>query len=116
MQTHTSYTTSKKLKAFLGESAPKPIRKEWHYGFGSNYEGFITEPKKYEDCFLAPAYQLHDILSRPFCEAFLNAMEEKKHWCPVDGNDELSHELAYKYFFGGLPAVEAALCKMMEDK
>lgn len=123
MTTHITYETAKRLKEFLGDSAPEPIAGDYTYCLYDT-PPFIYEvnnlenwpPHIGEEVKKYPAYQLHDLLSKQFCEAFLDMLEKKKGWCPVDGNDELSQELAYKYFFGGLPAVEAELIKMMEGK
>jgi len=119
MTTHISYSTAKKLKAFLGESAPEPMEDNKRGYYGKDLMCYVPEEsatERHKYTFDGYAYRLEDLLSKPFCEAFLDTMENKKHWCPVDSNADLSHELAYKYFFGGLPAVEKALCEMMEGK
>ena len=54
------------------------------------------------------AYQLHDLLSRPFCEA----MAPK---CKMFFPEDVSAEINNAYYHGGLPAVEKALTEMMEE-
>lgn len=121
MNTHVSYKCAKMLKKFLGESAMEPI------GICSEYYGPSGETltrinimdypgRNMKVPILTPKYMLHDLLSKPFCEAFTDACERVNRYCPVESNKDLSMELAYKYFFGGLPAVEKALMKMMENK
>lgn len=59
-----------------------------------------------------PAYQLHDLLSKPFCEAFINVLN-------YDGEVTMSPKtlgefLNIKYYDGGIEVVEKALMEMME--
>ena len=54
----------KKLKV-LGESAPEPMNKEY-YCLGYEHIGItVVKPRNVD----VAAYQLHDLLSRPFCKA-----------------------------------------------
>ena len=94
MRTHTSFEVSKRLKEFMGESAPEPM--------GGMYVALRAEliNKKMTDfaeyCkkwyFVTagvtgcPAYQLHDLLSRPFCEAFVKVGAKKFGF----GEDEIT--------------------------
>ena len=121
MRTHTSYEVSKRLKEFMGEGAPEamdhvrwivPLNGSKPYTFPARDNVIMAH-----DVQRVPAYQLHDLLSRPFCEAFLDALEKKTGYCPVDGNDDLAIDIiARKYFFYGLPAVERALIEMMDGE
>ena len=117
MTTHISYETAKRLKEFLGDSAPEPIK-------GVFGEIWLYDPECPEDGILQgvsisagdyPAYQLHDLLSKEFCEAMEEKYEnggERQGFNPSD----LAHEITSKYYDGGLPAVEKALLEMMEGK
>ena len=106
-ETHTSYKVSKRLKEFLGESAPEPMDKGvWIRGRTKPVfppYAFVTGEALY------PAYQLHDLLSKPFCEALENI-----------GVRLFSHTIVLRlsnmYYDGGLPAVEKALCEMMGEE
>jgi hypothetical protein len=119
-QIHTCYEVSKRLKEFLGKDAPEPITPIWWdahppavqrvigpavdgYADNSNWRDLMREHN------MPPAYQLHDLLSKPFFEAMENRMGNK------DQNGSLSM-LACHYFDGGMEAVEKALCEMMEGK
>lgn len=117
-ETHTSYEVSKRLKEFLGGSAPKPMKLQFwnivhiigntlhdkriiHWNDRVEVWGIKSHHKMF------PAYQLHDLLSKPFCEA----MENK-------GVKLFSHTVALRltgmYYDGGIPAVEKALMEMMK--
>lgn len=70
--THISYETAKRVKEFLEESAPEPVDCKYYREYKDN-EGQIYGPsltletdRLYKE---TPAYQLHDLLSRAFCEA-----------------------------------------------
>lgn len=108
-QTHVSYEVSKKLKEFMGDSAPEPMDRYPMYisGFGSRVTtdkaGNYTDMEKY------PAYQLHDLLSKPFCEAMAYCIGLNR----TDVFDDIVFALTS---WGGLPAVEKALLEMMEGK
>lgn len=106
-ETHTSYEVSKRLKEFLGESAPKPMSQSYSYDKG----GHKTYPKY-------TRYQLHDLLSKPFCEAFRDKvfLSDSVRFKDLWTSREMGQILAMHYFDGGLPAVEKALMKMMEGK
>jgi hypothetical protein len=105
-QIHTCYTTSIALKKFLHNSCPEPLDKcYWineHGDIRSVYKEEVQE-------WYIPIFCLHDLLSKPFCEAMENRIGNK------DQNGELSM-LACHYFDGGIEAVEKALCEMMEGK
>ena len=124
MRTRTSYAVSKRLKEFLGESAPEPMGNEfvwqwpdtpvvWHMDEGSEY------PPKDPSIVSYPAYRLEDLLSRPFCEAFVKVGAKKFGFDEDEITDfvaDWSTEMAYAYWNGGLEAVEAALMKMMDKE
>lgn len=109
IQTHTSYEFSKRLKEFLGESAPEPIS-PWAYDAKIKTKGpwkWHEEERRKTDF---PAYQLHDLLSKPFCEA-MNKRMKSPSWFNI------STTIFHAYVLhGGLPSVEKALTKMMEAK
>lgn len=112
MTTHISYECAKRLKEFLGESAPEPKSPMvWAPG-GKRYtlqDGHEWDWRNSE--YASPAYQLHDLLSKPF----INAFGINKNW---DKNTSwvFQRKLNAKYYDGGLPAVEKALMEMMEGK
>ena len=126
-QIHTCYEVSKRLKEFLGESAPEPMGKMyWNTdgptrGMGAGQGTpicFGALGFKNGDKYTYPAYCLHDLLSKPFCEAFIRERfarrlnYEAAAW-------ELSgylERMINEYYNGGLPAVEKALLEMMEAK
>ena len=118
--THISYETAKKLKEFLGESAPEPMFNKWWAKFrAGGLDGHILVEKDDDrNPGEVPAYMLHDLLSNPFCEA----MEKKHpHARYFDGEcEDLPWEinlcLNEAYYNGGFASVEKALCEMMEDK
>lgn len=123
MTTHISYKVSRALKELLGDSAPEPMGKEWYWWYengvksGPNKGKKVRGPKSYkyvegdddgELYVCLPAYQLHDLLSKPFCEAMA-----KKAKDGVFTAEEQSRLLWAFYYDGGLPAVEAELMLMM---
>jgi hypothetical protein len=123
MRVHISYEVSKKLKEFLGESAPEPMEKAWYRWYET---GRVKGPLSYkftegddELYVLVPAYRLEDLLSRPFCEAFVKVGAKKFGFDEDEITDfvaDWSTEMAYAYWNGGLEAVEAALMKMMDGE
>lgn len=121
MTTHISYETAKKLKEFLGVSAPFPMRREvWIIVDGKPKVNWVTPlgAELYGENKI-PAYELHDILSKPLCEAFVEAGKIKFCFDEDEITDfiaDWSTDIAYAYWNGGLPAVEKALCEMMEGK
>jgi hypothetical protein len=118
MTTHTiSYNTAKRLKEFLGEFAPEPMVNK-SYDSRGIFDSAVKFPPNY------PAYQLHDLMSKPFAEAM--AYRRDKMVC-VPGKTQgkkfikevaevIAHDLLNKYYDGGLPAVESALMEMMEQE
>ena len=110
--THISYKCAKALKEFLGESAPEPMGDNPLAYYGKDLMHYVPAEKDTEmhrQIFNGFAYQLHDLLSKPFCEAFSDKTEDMGVW-------EVSESINHFYFNGGLPAVEAELFKMMEGK
>ena len=106
-QTHLSYEVSKKLKEFLGEDTPEPIEAGYWCGNGHAYS--LTPPVKKGAVNSAPFYKLHDLLSRPFCEAMAKKI---RYQCA----GAVYSEMAHNNWLGGLPAVEKVLLDMMEAK
>ena len=109
MKVHTSYEVSKRLKEFMGESAPEPIIPLTYTGDGDG-----PYPQVIGGIFPSPCYQIHDLISKPFCEAMEKASAQSKGclvWKYI-----LCEKLASAYFNDGLPAVEAALMKMMDKE
>ena len=119
-ETHISYEVSKRLKEFLGESAPEPIGEEWYFYLGCAVESPRIIPNKNAGKVgYPPAYQLHDLLSKPFCEAMLKEGIRTQHISQTEYEEikeDWAGTLADVYFNGGLPAVEKALMEMMEGK
>ena len=120
-ETHTSYKLSKALKEFLGESAPEPIKGElgqiWVYDPECPEDGILQGVSMSAGDY--PAYALHDLLSKPFAEAFVKVGKVKFGFDEDEVTDfiaDWSTEIAYVYWNGGLPAIEAELFKMMEGK
>jgi len=113
-QTHTSYEFSKRLKAFLGEGAVEPMEDEYYDATKqiARVSGRIKHEHHY------PAYQLHDLLSKPFCEAFRDKvfLSDSVRFKDLWTSREMGQILAMHYFDGGLPAVEACLMKMIGGK
>jgi hypothetical protein len=112
--THISYEVAKKLKAFLGDSAPEPMVHEYWVWWSTNpsITDDYTFAKEHDGI---PAYQLHDLLSKPFCEAFTKEYHKTK-----DIGGTLPHALAQviytNYYEHGMEAVEKGLMRMMEAK
>ena len=104
--THISYGVSKKLKDFLKDSAPEPMEGGYWCGKGHAYS--LTTPVK-GPINSKPFYKLHDLLSKPFCEA----MAKKRTKWHADGISEM---LWGNYYSNGLPGVERSLLEMMKVK
>jgi hypothetical protein len=114
--THITYETAKRLKEFLGESAPEPMGVKEKCARWWGPHGFFNDYRIKGD---VPAYQLHDLLSKPFCEAFVKAGAKKFGFDEDEVTDfiaDWSTEMAYAYWNGGMEAVERDLIKMMEAK
>lgn len=112
--THISYECVKKIKAFLGKEAPEPMGHTWYSPSGMLYTTNCPRTEKE-----SPAYRLEDLLSRGFCEAFVKVGAAKFGFDEDEVTDfvaDWSTEIAYAYFNGNLPAVEAALLEMMGRK
>jgi len=115
-QIHTCYTTSIALKKFLHNSCPEPLDKcYWineHGDIRSVYKEEVQE-------WYIPIFCLHDLLSKPFCEAFVKVGAKKFGFDEDEITDfvaDWSTDMAYAYWNGGLEAVEAALMKMMDGE
>ena len=113
-KTHISPDLAKKLKKFLGDSAPEPIDPEYACGYS---EGEYMCPWPH-DIALFPAYQLHDLLSKEFCEVMADitdkaASEINRKRC---AREIIRNEIVIAYYNGGLSAVEKELLRMMEGK
>jgi hypothetical protein len=94
MKVHTSYEVSKRLKEFMGEGAPEamdhvrwivPLNGSKPYTFPARDNVIMAH-----DVQRVPAYQLHDLLSRPFCEAFVKVGAKKFGF----GEDEITDFVA----------------------
>ena len=112
-QTHISYKLSKALKEFLGKDAPEPMDDLDYYTVAFD----TPEHEKFGD--KIPCYALHDLLSKPFCEAFVKVGKVKFGFDEDEVTDYIadwSTEMSYAYWNGGLSAVEVELFKMMEGK
>ena len=112
--THITYKTAKALNELLGSSAPEPMEDNPLAYYGEDLMHYVPAEKETEmhrQIFNGFAYQLHDLLSKPFCEALAKR-------CRVYGEGAIIHmyDFSKAYYAGGLPAVEAELMKMMEGK
>ena len=127
MRTHTSYKVSKRLKEFMGESSPEPLEDDKKAYYGKDLLHYATDEiatESHRRTFNGFAYRLEDLLSRPFCEAFEKRMladcgsqnGNKRLYRDVPVDTDLRDGLCRKYYTEGLPAVEAALMKMMEGE
>jgi hypothetical protein len=108
--THITDKTSMKIKGFLGDNAPTPLNCEYWVRVGRKgyMEKNTIEPTGY------PLYQLHDLLSKPFCEAMGDRVyPSNPRECK---GRKVNNYLVLHYWEGGLPAVEKALLEMMEAK
>lgn len=116
MTTHISYKCARRLKEFCPE-LPEPMADNTGHGRWW-YER--DNPNLYvfkDDGHISyPAYQLHDILSKAFCEAFVKNLSDKEWPVTKDCPEQISKMAREVYYVGGLPAVEAELLKMMEAK
>lgn len=114
--THITYECAKRLKEFLGESAPEPMGRTYYW---MSVEGVLDYGPDLEHCECkcekVNRYALHDLLSKPFCEAFSAAMERKPGVLLFKATHVFTR-CARPYYDGGLPAVEKALMEMMEAK
>ena len=109
-QIHTCYTTSIALKKFLHNSCPEPLDKcYWineHGDIRSVYKEEVQE-------WYIPIFCIHDLLSKPFCEAMAGLT--RKHGY-VNDPYQISNRLHNCYWDGGMEAVERELITMMEAK
>lgn len=73
---YISCKTARLLKEFLGNDIPEPLA---YYAHWTKHAGIrkINLQSKLKKCWLKsgsskqyPAYQLHDLLGKPFCEAW----------------------------------------------
>jgi len=113
-KTHISYEVAKRLKEFLGKSAPEPLGNGAYFydnnGNKASKINIMDGPRYgiiYNNPF--PAYMLHDLLSKEFCEAMSIRKFGDIGWANMCGGTLWS-----LYFCGGMPAVEKALLEMME--
>jgi hypothetical protein len=120
-KTHTCFDVSKKLKEFLGESAPAPMDGiHAYYCKGCGTHGSYRIPKTEMACchdnnYNIPSYSLHDLLSKPFCEAFGKNLDGDDWPMAKDDPELISKRFWAEYFDGGLSAVERALMEMMKE-
>lgn len=116
------YTTAKKLKEFLGESAPRPIvNLYWPRIKGAkqpsrnHFVGCCPSCDKHDkEIGMLPAYQLHDLLSKPFCDAI-----QRKRYGSAFAKftvEEMYKRLCAENYDGGMEAVEKCLLSLMDGK
>ena len=115
MITHISYETAKRLKEFLGKKHPRPLTGKYWTEYATGEIGeltiyAVTDTVPTCSCDI-PQYQLHDLLSKPFCEAMAKYTEQKDSRLDASYNSQC---IWMAYWNGGLPAVEKALIEMME--
>ena len=104
MTTYISYKTAKMLKEFLGEGAPEPM---------DDINWWIND-----EITNIPKYSLHDLLSRPFCEALArkNKVMVKEWGMETTAKDHVGFSIAESYYNGGFPAVEKELLKIIGEE
>lgn len=123
-ETHISYKCAKALKEFMGENAPEPMEDNPLAYYGEDLMHYVPAEKETEmhrQIFNGFAYQLHDLLSKEFCEAIGPAIFNKDFLKMKEIEREafgvyMSKKIWSWWYDGGLPAVEAELFKMMEGK
>lgn len=116
MNPHISYKISKNLKEFLGDNAPVPLNNSVRWmdtQFLKKSSPYLLRDGNSKNGY--NAYQLHDLLSKPFCEAMTGKGLGKRHF-PFMSWYGVSKELYLKYIEGGMPAVESELERMMGIK
>ena len=120
--THITYATAKALKEFCPE-LPEAMEDHPLAYYGKDLLHYVPAEKETEmhkQIFSGFAYQLHDILSREFCEAFGKVCVRKTATYEEELYEmwweDYSVRLHGKYMDGGLPAVEAELMRMMAGK
>ena len=115
-ETHISYEVSKRLKEFLGDSAPDPMEPGWWVETtdgGHTWPDIHTCHEKTDP----PAYQLHDLLSKPFTDAMfkkVGVVEMTDTDMGIEDDYDVFLKISYAYYEGGLPAVEKSLMEMMK--
>jgi hypothetical protein len=114
MTMHISYRTAQALKEFLGKDAPEPMEDLYYYKDPITCRTMLMNNPQ-EDWILAPAYSLHDLLSREFCEAMGNKLISiRKQWpWREEKFKEICVEIFNEYYDGGLPAVEKAIIEII---
>ena len=105
-----TYATSKALTKFLGDSAPEPMSNDWWCCFHEN--GYTPNLYKDEKSNI-PAYQLHDLLSRPFLQAFTAKRKDMQNSAIILWPEVTGGYLCKQYYDGGMEAVEKCLIQMM---
>ena len=116
-ETHTSYEVSKRLKEFLGESAPEPVNCAAPWIDKSGRHWFVKEEAEASGEEVAYVYQLHDLLSKPFTNAMfekIGVVEMTDTDMGIEDDYDVFLKISYSYYEGGLPAVEKALMEMMK--
>ena len=115
-QTHIGYQTAKALKEFCPE-LPEPMDKHtscWYQtGDKTKLYARITFKNDPSPIF---AFQLHDLLSKPFCHAIMSKTKKYRLYDSDVVAAQMGSELFQAYYTGGLPAVEACLMKMIGGK
>ena len=115
-ETHTSYKVSKRLKEFLGDSAPEPMEPGWWVvttDGGHTWPDIHTCHEKTDP----PAYQLHDLLSKPFTKAMAKKIcpkMDKDGFFDIEDYWDIALIILREYQSGNISAVEAALMEMMK--
>lgn len=108
--------TAKALYAFLGKQRPETFANVCYRDTDNEFLWIVFNDGRIE----YPAYQLHDLLSEPFCKAMCDKLD-KEHWpnaspCNEAAARVLSRHLFERYYQEGLLEVEAALMLMMEGE
>lgn len=117
---YITYKTAKVLKEFCPE-LPRPMdsmymREGVEWGVKGCPTVLRMGPEYLPYPHSVPAYQLHDLLSKPFCEAMANERNKHNgHGFPATYKG-IAKVIAFSFIEGQMPAVEKALLEMMEER
>ena len=110
----TSFKLSKELAKYFGDIRPIPeARAAWYENENGTTRRIYVEdiPAQYQYYF---AYEMTDLISKPFCETFgarlAECLQLKSYFAYG-----LVTTLTPFYYNGGFAAVEEALFELMED-
>ena len=116
--THISYEIARKLKEVLRKNAPKPMERMY---FVYDDDSHQWEPRTILGISkFPPMYGVCDLVGQGFCKALAAKHPHCKalnKYAPIEDLAwDISRMIQEEYYNNGLPAVEKALCEMMEAK